>query len=351
MATADHTTTGPNVITQPGLIADPDGTTAERAKPTPSVRRDQAAAVAHDQAAEHGAASPPDHSPIPEGPPDQASLVAREVRRHRWLGRRDLALAALTPLVLLLAWQVLATTGTIDDKLFPPPTRIASEAANLLRSGALTHDTLVTLRRLLLGYVAGAVLGVLSGLLMGTWRSANAALSPTFAALYALPKIAILPLLLLIFGLGETPKVLSVAITIFFVLQINTLAGVRQIDPRTLEAARSYGATGLKRFRYVIVPACTPAIFTGLKVATGLGVVVIIAVEFVASNDGLGFMIWNAWTLFQPDRMYVGLVVVAVLGAALTGLVTVIERASLPWQRASRPRRRHAVRRTERTSA
>lgn len=276
----------------------------------------------------------------PEGQLDRDAVIARELRRRTRLHRRDLALGIVTPTVLLVLWQVLATTGAIDDRLFPPPTRIVEEGVSLLRTGALSHDVAVTLGRLLLGFAVGSLLGILAGLLMGSWRAANAALAPMFAALYALPKIAILPLLLLVFGLGETPKVLSVAVTIFFVLQINTLAGVRQIDPRLLEAARSYGATGLKRFRHVVLPACVPAIFTGLKVATGLGVVVIVAVEFVASNDGLGYLIWNSWNLFQPDRMYVGLVVVAVLGALLTGLVTVIERLSIPWQQTAASRRR-----------
>jgi len=274
------------------------------------------------------------------GVPGENTIITRELRKHRRLRRRDLALAVLTPIALLVVWQILATTGAIDDRLFPAPSRIAAKGVDLIQTGVLLHDTAATVQRLFIGYVIGSVFGVLAGLLMGSWRSANAALSPTFAALYALPKIAILPLLLLIFGLGETPKVLSVVITIFFVLQINTLAGMRQIDPRTLEAARSYGATGLKRFRYVVLPACVPAIFTGLKVAAGLGVVVIIAVEFVASDDGLGYMIWNAWSLFQPDRMYVGLVVVAVLGAVLTGLVNLVERLSVPWQRVGAPRRR-----------
>lgn len=275
------------------------------------------------------------------GQHERTQLAAtRELAKSRRLRRRDIALAVFTPVLLLAAWQVAADVDVIDRQLFPPPSQTLVRAGEMLANGELITDLGATVARLLVGYVIGALLGIVFGLAMGTWRALNAALGPTFSALYALPKIAILPLLLLIFGLTETPKILAVAITIFFVLQINTLAGMRQIDPRTLEAARSYGATGLKRFRYVVLPACVPAIFTGLKVAAGLGVVVIIAVEFVASDDGLGYMIWNAWSLFQPDRMYVGLVVVAVLGAVLTGLVNIVERLSVPWQRVGAPRRR-----------
>ena len=149
-----------------------------------------------------------------------------------------------------------------------------------------------------------------------------------------------IPLLLLIFGITETPKVLAVAIAVFFVLQINTLAGYKQIDPRVLEAARAYGATGWKGFRYVVLPAAMPAVFTGLRVSAGMSVVVVTAVEFVASESGLGYLIWNSWQLFQPERMYVGLIVVSALGAALTGLLLGLERLLLPWRRSTPGRRR-----------
>lgn len=265
------------------------------------------------------------------------AIVARERRRARRLRRRDLALAVLTPVVLLAAWQLAAGVGALDARLFPPPSRTFARAADMIASGQLLDHVLPTLARLSAGYLLGAVAGVAVGLAMGAWRPLYAALAPTFAALYALPKIAILPLLLLIFGLTETPRVLAVAITIFFVVQINTLAGIRQIDRGTLEAARAYGATGWRRFRFVTIPASLPSIFTGLRVAAGLGVVVITAVEFVASNEGLGYLIWNSWQLFQPERMYVGLVTVSVLGAAVTGLIALLEHVTVRWRRANDP--------------
>ena len=126
---------------------------------------------------------------------------------------------------------------------------------------------------------------------------------------------------------------LAVAITVFFVLQINTTAGVRSLDRRIVEAGRAYGATGLRLFRHVVLPGSLPSIVTGLRLATGIGLVVITATEFVASDDGLGYLIWNSWTLFQPEDMYVGLISVAAIGALLTGLVAAAERVVLPWQR------------------
>ncbi|WP_026454608.1 ABC transporter permease [Saccharomonospora iraqiensis] len=266
--------------------------------------------------------------------------VEREHRRHRLLRTRDLALAVLTPLVLLALWEVAAATGMLDARLFTPPSEILSRGWEMISTGELWVHVYSTVARLLTGFALGAVVGIAVGLVMGVSRPLRAAFGPTFTALYALPKIAILPLLLLIFGLTETPKVLSVAISVFFVVQINTLAGITQIDGRILEAARAYRATGWRLFRYVLLPGATPSIMTGLRVSAGMAVIVVTAVEFVASNNGLGYLIWNSWQLFQPQTMFVGLITVSIIGAVVTGLIILLERALLPWQHSGGPRKK-----------
>ena len=266
--------------------------------------------------------------------------LQRDQRRSRRLQVRDLLLAIGTPIALLALWELAARSGVIDARLFTPPSQIVARGWDMVLSGELWQHIVATCRRLLLGLVIGAVLGVLAGLLMGVWRPLRAALGPTFTALYALPKIAILPLLLLVFGLTETPKIISVAISVFFVVQINTLAGIVQIDSRVLEAARAYRASGWKLFRYVLLPGALPNIITGMRVSAGMAVIVITAVEFVASNDGLGYLIWNSWQLFQPEKMYVGLIAVSIIGAVITGLVIILGKALLPWQHTSGPRRK-----------
>ncbi|WP_024874050.1 ABC transporter permease [Saccharomonospora piscinae] len=274
---------------------------------------------------------------------DQSAVdaaVEREYRRHRMLRGRDLLLAILTPVALLALWELAAAFGAIDARLFTPPSEIVERGWDMIVGGELWVHVVATVGRLAAGFVLGAVAGVLVGLVMGVSRPLRAAFGPTFTALYALPKIAILPLLLLIFGLTETPKVLSVAISVFFVVQINTLAGIVQIDGRILEAARAYQASGWKLFRYVLLPGATPSIMTGLRVSAGMAVIVVTAVEFVASNNGLGYLIWNSWQLFQPQTMFVGLITVSIIGAVVTGLIIVLERALLPWQHSGGPRKK-----------
>ncbi|TFD86205.1 ABC transporter permease [Cryobacterium serini] len=269
---------------------------------------------------------------------DQA--IDLEFKREQRLKARDLGLAILTPIVLLALWELAAAVGVLDARLFSPPSAIAERGAEMLADGSLAVHIWATVGRLAAGFIAGSILGVFAGLVMGVVRPIRAALSPTFTALYALPKIAILPLLLLIFGLTETPKILAVAISVFFVVQINTLAGIMQIDARILEAARAYKATGPRLFLNVLLPAAAPAIMTGLRVAAGMSVIVVTAVEFVASNNGLGYLIWNSWQLFQPATMFVGLIVVSVIGALVTGLIILLERVLLPWRHSNSPKKK-----------
>jgi ABC-type nitrate/sulfonate/bicarbonate transport system permease component len=275
-----------------------------------------------------------------------ADVSAREaaedlLRKERRLRRRDVALGVVVPVALVVAWQLSADAGVIDTRIFSPPSEVLDSANRLISRGTLVTDVGATVGRMAAGYALGAAVGIAVGLMMGYFRAVRAMFSATFAAFYSMPKIAILPLLLIVFGLGETPKVLVVAITVFFVLQINTMAAVQNLDPRIVEAGRAYGATGMKLFRHVVLPGSLPTIFTGLRLAGGIALVVITATEFVASNNGLGHLIWNSWTLFQPEDMYVGLVTVALLGALVTGLVVGAERLAMPWKR--RPRKRRQV--------
>lgn len=261
-----------------------------------------------------------------------AARAAHE--RERRLRRRDAILAVTTPILLAVLWEITARVEVIDPRFFPPPSEIAMAGVSMLGDGELVTHTIPTLVRLLVGGGLGAVAGVAVGLLMGVSRPLNAAVGPLFSALYPLPKIAIFPILLMIFGPTEIPKIIAVFITTFFVMQINTVSGVRAIDTRLLEAGAAYGATGLDRFRFVILPGAMPFVFSGLRTATGTAVVVITAVEFTgASNTGLGYLIWNSWQLFLPEKLYVGLVVIGGIGALLTWGLAALERVVLPWRR------------------
>jgi ABC-type nitrate/sulfonate/bicarbonate transport system permease component len=259
---------------------------------------------------------------------------------NRRLSRQNLILAICTPVVLLLLWELAAQSGWIDRRFFPAPSSIAVTGAGLIQDGMLIEALAVTLRTLLFGLIVGNVLGTLTGMIMGLVRPVRAALDPLLSGLYTVPKLAILPLLLLIFGLDETPRIIVVAIGSFFIAWITMIEATLGIAHGYLETAESLNLARAQRWRLVIFPAVLPDYFVGLRIAIGNAVLLIVGVEFVMGGEGLGSMIWNSWQIFATERMYAGIVVVGLLGYALTKAVKVAAKLAVPWSPKSTSRRR-----------
>jgi NitT/TauT family transport system permease protein/sulfonate transport system permease protein len=260
----------------------------------------------------------------------------RDRRTHRARQRRrETALAWGVPVVLVGAWQWAAATERISPLFFPAPTDVLATASDMAASGELQHHLAATAGRIALGLLVGVASGVIVGFAMGTSRLLRAALDPTLSALYVVPKLALLPLLLLIFGVGDTPTILLVAIAVFFLVWITTMHAVMSVPEGWREAARSFGAGRGQLIRHVLLPASLPQILTGLRLATGMAVLTTVGIEFVQGSDGLGRLIWLSWSLFLPRRMYVGIVVVALLGVAMHLLVRLLARLLTPWNRSN----------------
>lgn len=255
-----------------------------------------------------------------------ASAVQAE-RGSPWIRR----IGPYTPLLLLVVWEALSRLGVLDARFFPAPTAIVETFVNLLVSGQLVTDILMTLSRIAVGFVLGAIPGVLLGLLLGSVRSVRLLLEPVFSSLLPIPKVAIYPLLLLIFGLGETSKYVIVAIGVFFYLFFNTMSGVMQTPPLFDDVARANGASRVQRRLTVSLPYALPSIFTGIKLATGGAFVIIAASEFVGAQSGLGYLIWSSWSTFAVSKMYVGIVTISALGYGATALEGYLERRLVPW--------------------
>jgi NitT/TauT family transport system permease protein len=255
------------------------------------------------------------------------SAVVRPSRADRLVK----AASVVSPLVILLIWEAASRLGALDARFFPPPTSISGELWDLLKSGALVTDSWATLRRILVGMVIGGVPAIALGLLLGVWKRGRQVIMPIFSALYPVPKIAVFPLMLLIFGLGEASKYAIVAVVVFFFIFFNTLTGVLQVPTIYLDVARNANASSLQLFRTVALPGALPGIFTGLRLAIGVAFVIMAAVEFVGADSGLGYLIWSAWQTFAVDSMYVGLVVISVIGYLCMLLIDQVEKITAPW--------------------
>jgi len=203
--------------------------------------------------------------------------------------------------------------------------------ARELATGKLATHLSATLSRLLGGLALGGGAGLLLGLAMGWSRRLRGALNPVIAGIHPIPKIALFPLLIVWFGVGEQSKVVAVAVGSFFPMLINTMGGVRNINPVHLDLARNSGAHTGQLFRRVLFPGSLPMVLTGLRVAANVAFVSTIGVEMVAAKNGLGSMLWLSWQLFRIDQLYATLVVIAIIGICLTSLIRWLGERMAPW--------------------
>jgi NitT/TauT family transport system permease protein len=232
---------------------------------------------------------------------------------------------------LLLAWQVLVQAGRINPLFLPAPLSVLAAMWQMMRSGELPWAVLVSLNRVVQGFVYGAVIGIVLGLLAGAIRWVEDLLDPWVAAVYPIPKSALFPLFLLWFGLGNTSKIVTIAVGVLFLVLVNTITGVRSINPVLLKAARDLGASRLQIFTKVILPGALPNIFTGLRLGAGMALILVFITEIEATKAGLGFLLWEAFQLMDTRHVFVGVVTFGLLGVATTWLLQWLERVTCPW--------------------
>jgi ABC-type nitrate/sulfonate/bicarbonate transport system permease component len=250
---------------------------------------------------------------------------------ERWL-------SVLSPVLLLVLWEIAAATNSIDTRFFPGPSTIFVAAWQMLRpspqypSGELLTNVSISLARICIGFTLGAVPGVALGLAMGLFGPVRAIVQPLVDATFPIPKIAVLPLFIMIFGIGEESKYAIIAVAVVYVVLINTVAGVRNIDHIYLDVAKNYHAGRFMQFTDVALPGALPLILTGLKLGMGVALLVIVSAEFVGAKSGIGFLIWTSWQIFQVEKMYVGLLIIALIGFGSAIALNRIERDLVPWK-------------------
>ncbi len=254
---------------------------------------------------------------------------ARRWQQRRWLIERSLA--AGVPLVLLALWQAGVWAGTIDRRFFGSPVTVVQTALRLIETGTLQSHLEASVYRLLMGYGIGVAIGIPVGLVLGQIRLARAAFEPLLNALYVVPKLALLPILLLLLPGREGPLITLVAVAVFFIMAISSLAAALMTPAGYIDVARSFTASRWVMFRRVVFANALPQIFAALRLASGAAVLMLVGSEFVAASSGIGYLVWHSWSLFLADQMYVGIITIALLGVLFSALIGVLERFSVPW--------------------
>jgi ABC-type nitrate/sulfonate/bicarbonate transport system permease component len=240
--------------------------------------------------------------------------------------------ALMVPAALLALWELCSRLAIVSPRYFPAPTTIGWALADRFVAGDLGEHALVTLTRLAAAFAIAALPAVPLGLLMGMARPVRSAVEPYIAFIFPVPKITLLPFLMIVLGVGEPAFVLTGATSAFFQIVISTLGGVQTMDPRLLEVGRNYGAHGARLFWKVMLPAALPSIFTGLRLGLGLALVSLVAVEFIAAKSGLGHLVYRHWQMLSTPEMYAAFALVGALGLALTRGLRLLQARMLRWQ-------------------
>jgi sulfonate transport system permease protein len=244
---------------------------------------------------------------------------------------RQRALPWALPLLLLVAWEVASTSGWLSTRVLPEPGSVLTAFWTLLRSGELWQHVAVSTGRALAGLAVGGGLGLLLGLLTGTFRNAETLLDTSFQMLRNIPALALIPLVILWFGIDEGAKLFLVSVGVFFPIYLNTFHGIRSVDKGLIEMAKSYGLSGWALYRHVILPGALPSVLVGLRFSLGLMWVLLIVAETISAQAGIGYLTMNAREFLQTDVVLVGILLYAALGKLADVLAKGLERWWLRW--------------------
>ncbi len=242
-------------------------------------------------------------------------------------------LPTLSVIILLAAWELLVRWRGIAPIFLPAPSSIAGFLWRMIADGTMEYHLAVTLLRIFAGFLVAAVTGIALGLLMGMSRIVSRVADIWIAALYPLPKISLIPLLIIWLGTGEAYRIVISAVTAFFPIVISTYSGIRQADRGLIKAARDLGANGRQIQFKVVIPAAMPSILSGLQLGMGVTIILIVAAEMIggSSRSGMGYLLISSGQVMETEKVFASLVVLAIMGAVIMKLQQWIDRRVAPW--------------------
>ncbi len=240
----------------------------------------------------------------------------------------------LLPIAIVTAWEIAARAGWLSSRILPEPFAVVQAGVTLAASGELWQHVKVSALRALTGFAIGGGLGLALGLLTGSFRKLEIALDTTLQMIRNIPPLALIPLVILWFGIDETAKLFLISFGVFFSVYINTFHGIRSVDPALIEMGKSYGLKGWSLYREVILPGALSSILVGVRYALGFMWVILIVAETISAQAGIGYMTMNAREFLQTDVVLLGILLYAVLGKLADGAARLLERHWLKWNNA-----------------
>jgi NitT/TauT family transport system permease protein len=234
---------------------------------------------------------------------------------------------------VLLAWEILVRVNGVAPIYLPAPSAILRYLVAMTLDGSLPYNLAITFMRIIAGFAVAALTGILVGIAMGMSPLAARIIDPWIAALYPLPKISLIPLLIIWLGTGEAYKIVISAVTAFFPIAISTFAAIREVEPGLIKAARDLGANARQIQHKIVIPAALPGIFAGLQLGMGVTIILVVAAEMIggSSEGGMGYLLIHAGQVMETEKVFAGLIALAVFGAAITYAQKRIDLLIAPW--------------------
>ena len=268
--------------------------------------------------------------------PSKATRGSAEARpaaaKSFWKQHEHALLGTSSMLVFLAFWELSVAQHWVNPLFTSSPSRIVRTAIEMFADGSIWYDIQVSGFEFIVGYGAAVVIGVPLGILMGWYGRVNAVLDPFVSALYATPRIALLPLIMIWFGIGLMSKIAIVFLGAVFPILVNTITGVRTVNADFVKVARSFGSNDWQMFLTVALPSSVPLLLSGLRLGLGHALVGIVVGEMYGATHGLGFLIATSGARFQTDKVMVGIILIAAAGIAMTELLRLIERRFERWR-------------------
>jgi NitT/TauT family transport system permease protein len=262
----------------------------------------------------------------------EPSAIAATPKRSWWKARENFLLGLAAVVLFLLFWEGSVAIGWGNPLFVSSPSRIFAAGYAMFRDGSIYPDLAVSGEEFVLGYGLAVIVGVPLGIAMGWYSRLNAVLDPFVNALYATPRIALMPLIIIWFGIDLPAKIAIIFLSTVFPILVNTMTGVRTVERDFVKVARSFGASDGQLFRTVALPSSVPNLLTGLRLGLGHALIGIVVGEMYGSSAGIGFMMQTAGATFQTDKVMVGIAIIAAAGMGMTQALRVIEAHFDVWR-------------------
>lgn len=267
--------------------------------------------------------------------PQTKSEEAGQIVKFRGGGfvhRPQRFIAPLVFIFLISIWELGSQTGVISALVLPAPSEAFSAFVDLVESGNLARHVSASLRRLILGFAAGSTLGLVVGTLIGLSSTVRAGVSPLVSAIFPIPKIALLPLFIIWFGIGEGSKVATILFGSFFPTVIATYSGIDNVDRTLIRMGQSFNLSRWHIVRKIILPAALPAILSGMRISASISIILLVAAEMIGAEYGIGAYVLLAGNLMATDQLIAGVAMLSILGLTVNYIITLAERKFLSWR-------------------